>query len=565
MNYLIHPLSDWLIKSLVVVILAFAITQGMRRSSAARQYLIGLTTLCALLLLPISQLITPRWTYSWEKPKAEPVQTQIPLISTPSLGSESQKIVLSEASETIQPAGSPGASTISKDSARSEAKPTSFPLFTILVSLWFIGGSLVIIHRLMGSLLLRRLYRQSVEVENDHIHELVHTLISESGITQTIELRQSSACCVPLTWGLRSHVILLPATAAEWPESRLVAALRHELGHISRHDYLTRLITTFICAFYWPNPLIWMAARTMRTAQEKACDDLVLNAGTSVEDYATLLFEAAKAFVNSPPPVRQAVAMAQPSTLETRITAIVEVRDRRTAGRRAPLYAAVGLACLLLVTTTAQIRSADEKKSLAAESSKITQGEEKPPSKTELKATSLIIPRLEFVDATVRDAFNFLTKKSKELDPEKVGINFVLKLEDLSEQPTVHPPLPEIPGLSPTNTERDSTQPAEPGDIRVTLVLNNVPLSEAIRYVSNLGNLSCKYDEHAVVITPVDPRLAPAQTAARDAQATEQITKTNSKLRQIIIPRIDFKDATLTETLDFLVRKTATLIPKKPT
>jgi len=43
MNYLIHPLSDWLIKSLVVVILAFAITQGMRRSSAARQYLIWLT------------------------------------------------------------------------------------------------------------------------------------------------------------------------------------------------------------------------------------------------------------------------------------------------------------------------------------------------------------------------------------------------------------------------------------------------------------------------------------------------------------------------------------------
>jgi hypothetical protein len=45
------------------------------------------------------------------------------------------------------------------------------------------------------------------------------------------------------------------------------------------------------------------------------------------------------------------------------------------------------------------------------------------------KAGSIVIPKLVFEGTSVRDCLAFLAKKSHELDPEKVGIRFVLKLD----------------------------------------------------------------------------------------------------------------------------------------
>ena len=44
------------------------------------------------------------------------------------------------------------------------------------------------------------------------------------------------------------------------------------------------------------------------------------------------------------------------------------------------------------------------------------------------KLTSIIIPRIELQEATVAEAIEFLRLKSRQLDPEGVGVNIVLKL-----------------------------------------------------------------------------------------------------------------------------------------
>src|SRR5207302_5571755 len=44
------------------------------------------------------------------------------------------------------------------------------------------------------------------------------------------------------------------------------------------------------------------------------------------------------------------------------------------------------------------------------------------------KLNSIIIPKIDFKDSTVREAVDFLVKKSKDLDPEGQGVNIVLKL-----------------------------------------------------------------------------------------------------------------------------------------
>jgi hypothetical protein len=63
----------------------------------------------------------------------------------------------------------------------------------------------------------------------------------------------------------------------------------------------------------------------LRLAQEQACDDAVFCDGVRADEYASLLCSVARS-------ARQcAVAMAQPSTLERRVRAIVDERRNRSA------------------------------------------------------------------------------------------------------------------------------------------------------------------------------------------------------------------------------------------
>jgi hypothetical protein len=181
-------------------------------------------------------------------------------------------------------------------------------------------------------------------------------------------MRISETCRVPMTWGIRRPVLMLPREALTWSDPRLQAALRHEAGHINRQDYLVRGIAQAVCALYWPNPLVWFAARSLRVAQEQATDDLVLRAGTPAEDYAAQLFDAARTVAARGLFAPHAVAMASPSTLEDRVRAIVDDRrDRRPLSRCAVIVGSLLIALTVAISTAAQLQGADRAPSPAAE------------------------------------------------------------------------------------------------------------------------------------------------------------------------------------------------------
>ncbi len=106
------------------------------------------------------------------------------------------------------------------------------------------------------------------------------------------------------------------------------------------------------------------------------------------------------------------------------------------------------------------------------------------------KLDRIIIPKLEFREATIREAVEFLKMKSVELDtdspPEERGFKIVLKLDE-------NPAVPGIPGL-------DSVRPE---DARITVSLTNIPLGEALKYVTGLANMKFKVEPNAVVIMPL--------------------------------------------------------------
>jgi len=142
------------------------------------------------------------------------------------------------------------------------------------------------------------------------------------------------------------------------------------------------------------------------------------------------------------------------------------------------------------------------------------------------KLERIILPKLEFREATIREAIDFLKKKSVELDdqspPGDRGVNIVLKLEGSAggggalpaPGGAVAPPpaIPGIPGLeanpaaagvAPAAAGAPAGALANAGDTRITVSLTNIPLVEALKYVTGLANLKFKVEPFAVSVVPL--------------------------------------------------------------
>ena len=123
---------------------------------------------------------------------------------------------------------------------------------------------------------------------------------------------------------------------------------------------------------------------------------------------------------------------------------------------------------------------------------------------TMAKLNRIIIPRIDLRDATVREAVEFLKQRSRELDSstddpqEKRGVNIFLKLAAPAPMPapdmSAAPPVEGSTALPPVGGDADT---------KVTLSLTNVPLIEALRYLTELAGLKYKIEPYAVSIVPI--------------------------------------------------------------
>jgi len=160
-----------------------------------------------------------------------------------------------------------------------------------------------------------------------------------------VSIRQNKAITVPMVWGLFRPVILLPADAEEWSPEQQRAVMLHELAHIQRQDWLMQMMAQITCAVYWFNPLVWFAARRMRTEAERACDDHVLNAGYQSTDYAQHLLDIVQNIKVLRSVSRATVAMIRQSKIEERLrTILAKHRNRRPVTK---IAVAIGLLALI--------------------------------------------------------------------------------------------------------------------------------------------------------------------------------------------------------------------------
>ena len=152
---------------------------------------------------------------------------------------------------------------------------------------------------------------------------------------------------------------------------------------------------------------------------------------------------------------------------------------------------------------------------------KMTESSASKPNPLEAKLKAIVFPSVMFSNATIEEAVEYLRLKSRDLDTssaEPKGVNILLR-------------------------------GAESSTSKISLDLKDVPLGVAIRYVAELAGLEMRVEPFAVLVAPK------ATTAPRPANA--------EAASPIILPQVEFRDATLDEAIAFIRAKSRDVDPDK--
>lgn len=189
-----------------------------------------------------------------------------------------------------------------------------------LLAAWVIGALALLVRVCGGGLMVQRVTRRATPLESMDWMTPLWEAADRLDLARAPRLFMSDGVQLPFACGVFRPAIVVPASAAQWTDDRRRAVLFHELGHVRRRDLLSHLVGRLACALYWFHPLVWLAARRARVESERACDDLVLSAGTRPSAYAEHLLQIASGAAKATAPV-VAIPMAQRKEFEGRMVA----------------------------------------------------------------------------------------------------------------------------------------------------------------------------------------------------------------------------------------------------
>ena len=359
-NLWLKLLIDATMKSFVILAVAGLLGFILRRHSAAVRGMVWSLAVVGCLVVPLFSLTLPQWEVSVLPRIPERFEVDRWLDNKQVGGSPAPILAdpLPSTTSSTQAAASPiqSKSMTSESSARqSNMLGTGFASlhWTDWLAVGWVAGALFLIVRLgvgIGAVWHLSTRSNSFSSSTSHVR---------SDWKWPVSIRQSKAVTVPMVWGLFRPVILLPADADEWEPERQRAVLLHELAHIHRQDWLMQTVVQITCAVYWFNPLVWFAARRMRTEVERACDDHVLNEGYQSTDYARHLHDVVRNIRKTDTATRSAVAMARRSKIEGRLrTVLAENQNRRPITRIAVAIGLLALICFAVPIGVIQLAEA---------------------------------------------------------------------------------------------------------------------------------------------------------------------------------------------------------------
>jgi TonB family protein len=304
-----------LLKSTLLLGVAWLVTFSMRGRSAAVRHQVWSVTFAALLLLPLLALAIPGWHLPVSKSFMAP-----DLLFRVNVADAAQERAVRDAQAAVLPV--------------TQARVLNWS--ALLILLWGAGVFLRLTQMLAGWAAMERLRRKAKPLTNP----LLPVLAKQFKIEGEVKLYETEPGNMPITYGVLRPSIFVPAAASSWSAERWRFVLLHELAHVRRRDPAMQIMAGLALSAYWWNPLAWFAWREFVKEQERAADDLVLGAGACSTEYASQLLDIARSMQSSS--FGWAVAMARRSQLEGRLLAILD------AGRNRKIPGSTSLAALLL-------------------------------------------------------------------------------------------------------------------------------------------------------------------------------------------------------------------------
>lgn len=300
-----------LLKTSVVIATALLIVRAYRSARASIRHLCLTCAFAVMLLVPATALIAPSLRFEINEPKMESTASQ-PVQGPVNMFQNTNN------------------QTNRTDFAASTSAPAAFSWRKIIWMFWAVGAALLLT-RLAISLARLRLIRRA-GIPSLELNQTMRVLTTSAGMRRQVEVLLHDDVEVPFTSGVLRPVIFLPADASTWSELELQRVLVHELEHIKRGDWLVQVFARTVCAFYWFQPLVWIAWRQICLEAERACDDAVVISNERT-GYAEQLVNLAKRLSNTlAPPV---LSIANRSDLSRRVSAILDQHQPRgKAGTR---------------------------------------------------------------------------------------------------------------------------------------------------------------------------------------------------------------------------------------
>jgi beta-lactamase regulating signal transducer with metallopeptidase domain/HEAT repeat protein len=338
-----------LAKATLILLVAIGITLSMQRASAGARHLVWLVTLAALLLVPALTAWAPiPIRVLPAKVKSEPTVA-------PSAGTS----VPTNPAGKIDKAGVLTAPVVTGNEAAPSSSPgngiASSPLLSGLSIVFLIWAAvLLVIAASLGfaTLAVRRIVNRARPLDTQDWLTPLWEVSDRLALDEPPRLLRSEDAKMPFACGVFNATIVLPAECDSWSLDRRRAVLLHELAHVRRHDLVGHTLGRLACAVYWFHPLVWTAAKQLRSESERACDDLALACGARATDYAEHLLDIVTSVRRDSTP-SVALAMARRKEFEGRMLAILDPELRHSSPSRKQSAALIGSLALISIVVGA--------------------------------------------------------------------------------------------------------------------------------------------------------------------------------------------------------------------
>ncbi len=254
--------SDWLMKSLVVLVLAFFVSHATKKTKlgSSVRHLLWLYSIICLGLIPFAYV-------------ALDAAPTTPVFS-------GNVFTLTAIAEYT--------------AEQSIVAASRYSLGNLLLYFYLLTTGLLLLRILVGISVVLRISKRATRISDIRINEVSNKLTENLKLSRQVTLKQSREVTSPFSYGIFFPEIILPEHAINWSESTLESVLTHELIHIKRLDWITMLACNVVTCVYWINPLCWFALTRVNEEAELSCDSAVLAQGLNAKSYAESLVYVAR-------------------------------------------------------------------------------------------------------------------------------------------------------------------------------------------------------------------------------------------------------------------------------